>query len=197
MTAGKSLTLEEFVKTLKLEDSSRTIGKLVVSRFQLRKSKRLPFRHEYVLLFVQSDGVEYIIRVDRLGNLGSLTKGVRWHLGSFGIGGYSKDCVRIEEVRSDAGWLLKNDVAGSCVLADLHHWSSIVENKEDNINLSMAAINLLNDINHALNNSERHLLQGFMDVYDISLDPCFGLTASNRARFRAFEQETLRKLPNS
>ncbi|KAL5637932.1 hypothetical protein ACGC1H_002262 [Rhizoctonia solani] len=132
-----------------------------------------------------------------LGNLGSLTKGVRWHLGSFGIGGYSKDCVRIESADSDAGRLLKNDTAGSSVLADLHHWSSIAKDKEDSMNLWKAAANLLHDTSYRMSNSERHLFKQFMDLYDISSDPCFGLSASNRARFKAFEQLTLRKLPDS
>ncbi|CAE6406777.1 unnamed protein product [Rhizoctonia solani] len=157
MTAGTALTLETFIETLRLEASSSAVGELVVSRFQLRKSKRLPFRHEYVILFVQSEGVDYIIRVDRLGNLGSLTKGVRWHLGSFGIGGYSKDCVRIESADSDAGRLLKNDTAGSSVLADLHHWSSIAKDKEDSMNLWKAAANLLHDTSYRMSNSEQNL----------------------------------------
>ncbi|KAH7345633.1 hypothetical protein B0J17DRAFT_728836 [Rhizoctonia solani] len=197
ITAGKSLTLDAFIRALKLEASSSTTGELVIARFQLRKSKRLPFRHEYVLLFLESRGVDYIIRVDRLGNLGSLTKGLRWHLVSFGIGGYSKDCVRIEEADSEAGRLLRNDAAGSNVLADLHHWSSIIKNKEDCIRLWKAATSLLKDINFGMSNSESSLLQQFMDAYDASSDPCFGLTTSNRTRFQAFEGAILRKLPDS
>ncbi|CAE6456650.1 unnamed protein product [Rhizoctonia solani] len=155
ISPGTSLTLGAFIEALKLQANSSSIGKIVVSRFQLRKSKRLPFRHEYVLFFIESGGNNYVIRVDRLGNLGSLTKGMRWHLGSFGIGGYSKDCVRIEKVDSDAGRLLKCDTAGSSVLADLHHWSSILKNEEYYTSLWKAAANLLQDIDYRMNKSER------------------------------------------
>ncbi|QRW23343.1 hypothetical protein RhiXN_08379 [Rhizoctonia solani] len=197
LSAGTTLELKDFIRDLKLTTNSSTVGKLIISRFQLRKSKRLPFRHEYVVLFVESKGVEYIIRIDRLGNLGSLTKGVRWHMGSFGIGGYSKDCVHIEEASSELGRLLKEDPAGSNILADLHHWSSVIQIKEDCVDLRKAAANLLNEINYKMQCSERYLLQQIIDLYDISSNPSFGLIASNQARFRAFEKATLKKLPDS
>ncbi|KAJ1302052.1 hypothetical protein OPQ81_000886 [Rhizoctonia solani] len=61
----------------------------------------------------------------QLGKSGPLTKGVLWHIGSFGVGGYSEDYVHIEETDLDAGQLLKNDIAGIIVLKPMEDcgWS--------------------------------------------------------------------------
>lgn len=59
-------SLDKFVDLIKSASNSSTmIGQLLVRRVELRKSKRLPFRHEYVLVFVESEGRIYVIRLDR------------------------------------------------------------------------------------------------------------------------------------
>ncbi|KAB5591712.1 hypothetical protein CTheo_4826 [Ceratobasidium theobromae] len=76
------------------------------------------------------------------GSLGSLIKGVRWHIGNIGIGGRSHDCVSIEKTESDAGRLLVEDTAGSNLIMDLHHWSTTIENKQDCLDLWISAFDV-------------------------------------------------------
>lgn len=62
---GVSLSLEEFITRVKKGGTCTAVGQLVIQRVQLRKSKREPFRHEYVLVYVESHGSTYVIRLDR------------------------------------------------------------------------------------------------------------------------------------
>lgn len=65
LAPGVALSLQDFAHRLKSGSSSSTIGQLEIQRVELRKSRRLPFRHEYVLVFVEIQECMHVIRLDR------------------------------------------------------------------------------------------------------------------------------------
>ncbi|KAF8607329.1 hypothetical protein BDV93DRAFT_553048 [Ceratobasidium sp. AG-I] len=85
-----------------------------VIKIQARKSKKLPFRHEFLLVYIIVDGKMKVMRVDRLGKIG----------GIFGSGEGRKAALEevkmfdLEDENADA-WLYDNGNCGSVPIATL------------------------------------------------------------------------------
>lgn len=59
------MSLVEFIRWTQYDSGDGGIASLPIDKVQFRQCKRLPFRHEYVVLYVHQDGINWVIRLER------------------------------------------------------------------------------------------------------------------------------------
>ncbi|KAG8715933.1 hypothetical protein FRC08_010017 [Ceratobasidium sp. 394] len=112
------------------------LGDARITHIQARKSRRPPFLHEYILVFfTAAGGQRFVIRIDRLGKVGSTSSGwpLGWCTGRYGVAANTAiqevGLYHIQDAQSgidspDGTWLAMDGRWGSYPIATLATWES-------------------------------------------------------------------------
>ncbi|KAL5641685.1 hypothetical protein ACGC1H_001979 [Rhizoctonia solani] len=164
-----------------------SLGNARITHIQARKSRRLPFMHEYLLVFSTSpNGQRFVMRIDRLGKAGfgssgepmGPTTGVGTAIQEVGVY-HIQDAQQGIDSTSNVPWLAMDGVWGSHPIVTLVAWDML---KEDSNHVShhvqsrsgMAEPPLLRDVSGIL---EGILLE--MPNYHLTTANCYLMTRSS------------------
>ncbi|KAF8597579.1 hypothetical protein BDV93DRAFT_527353 [Ceratobasidium sp. AG-I] len=112
------------------------LGRARITHVQARKSRRPPFLHEYLLVFfTATQGQRFVVRIDRLGKVGSPSSGssLGWCAGQRGVaantakqevGVFHLQDTQTQVDALDGPWLSNDGRWGSCPVATLVTWEN-------------------------------------------------------------------------
>ncbi|KAG9085666.1 hypothetical protein FS749_004242 [Ceratobasidium sp. UAMH 11750] len=113
------------------------LGNARITHIQARKSRRPPFLHEYILVFfTAARDQRFVIRIDRLGKVGSTSSGwpLGWCTGRYGVAANTAiqevGLYHIQDAQSGVDslgepWLAMDGRWGSSPIATLATWESV------------------------------------------------------------------------
>lgn len=111
------------------------LGNARITHIQARKSRRPPFLHEYILVFfTAARSQRFVLRIDRLGKVGSTSAGWRDGLAPNTaiqeVGVYHVQDAQVGIDSEDGAWLAMDGRWGSDPIATLATWESEREGGE-------------------------------------------------------------------